>query len=64
MKLEFEQLEKDLETLEVKKTEMTNQLNSVGTDHDELMKVTKALGDITLELDTKTDRWIELSEYN
>jgi ATP-binding cassette subfamily F protein uup len=62
-KLEFEQLEKDLETLEVKKVELTNQLNSVGTDHDELMKVTKTLGDISFELDTKTDRWIVLSEY-
>ena len=63
-KLEFEQLEKDLQTLEVKKEELNNQLNNVGTDHDELMKVTKAIGEITTELDIKTDRWITLSEYS
>ena len=62
-KLEFESLEKDLATLELKKTELTEQLNNVGTDHDQLMKVTKEIGDITLELDTKTDRWLTLSEY-
>tara|TARA_B100000809_G_scaffold86653_1_gene85012 strand:+ start:5074 stop:6945 length:1872 start_codon:yes stop_codon:yes gene_type:complete len=63
-KLEFEQLEKDLETLEVKKGSLTEELNNTGTDHDQLMKVTKELGDVTLELDTKTDRWITLSEFS
>ncbi|MDB4534570.1 ABC-F family ATP-binding cassette domain-containing protein, partial [Vicingaceae bacterium] len=62
-KLEFEQLEKDLETLETKKGSLTEQLNNTGTDHDELMKITKELGDVTVELDTKTDRWLTLSEF-
>ena len=62
-KLEFEQLEKDLETLELRKSELTEQLNTVGTDHDKLMKLTKEIGKLTNELDTKTDRWLTLSEY-
>ena len=62
-KLEFEQLEKDLETLEVKKEELANLLNDNISDHEELMKTTKELGDITNELDEKTDRWLTLSEF-
>ncbi len=62
-KLEFEQLEKDLQTLEEQKKGLTEKLNTTGTDHDELMKVTKELGDISIELDTKTDRWLTLSEF-
>ena len=62
-KLEFEQLEKDLETLEVKKEELASLLNNNISDHEELMKTTKELGDVTTELDEKTDRWLALSEF-
>ncbi|MDG1475518.1 MAG: ABC-F family ATP-binding cassette domain-containing protein [Vicingaceae bacterium] len=62
-KLEFEQLEKDLETLEVKKEELASLLNNNISDHEELMKTTKELGDVTTELDKKTDRWLTLSEF-
>ncbi len=62
-KIEFEQLEKDLELLEVKKKELGNLLNQTITDHEELMKITKEFGDVTQELDAKTDRWLELSEF-
>ncbi len=63
-KLEFEQLEKDLEQLEIKKEGLANLLNETVTDHEELMKITKELGEVTIELDTKTDRWLTLSEYS
>ena len=62
-KLEFEQLEKDLELLEVKKEELGKLLNETIADHEELMKITKEFGKVTQELDTKTDRWLELSEF-
>lgn len=62
-KLEFDQLEKDLEQLEVRKEELTNLLNTTITNHEELMEITKELGDVTLALDTKTDRWLTLSEF-
>ena len=63
-KLEFEALEKDLKNLEVKKETLAKQINDTVTDHSELMKVTKELGDVTTELDTKTDRWLTLSEFS
>ncbi len=63
-KLEFEQLEKDLEQLETKKEALANLLNETVTAHEELMKITKELGEVTLELDTKTDRWLTLSEFS
>lgn len=63
-KLEFEQLEKDLEQLEVRKGELTNLLDTTITDHEELMNITKEFGDVTAELDTKTDRWLTLSEFD
>ena len=62
-KLEFEQLEKDLETLEVKKGKLADLLNQNTQDHEELMKTTKELGNVTTELDDKTDRWLTLSEF-
>jgi len=62
-KLEFEQLEKDLVTLEQRKVELTELLNNATTNHEELLKITKELGEVTVTLDTSTDRWIELSEF-
>lgn len=63
-KLELEQLEKDLESLEIKKEELSTLLNENISDHEELLKATKEFGEITTELDTKTDRWLILSELS
>jgi ATP-binding cassette subfamily F protein uup len=63
-KLEFEQLEKDLVSLEAKKEELAGLLNETVDDHEELLKITKKLGDVTTDLDAKTDRWLTLSEYS
>ena len=60
-KLEFEALEKDLEILESRKEQLTELLNGNIADYEELMKVTKELGDVTAALDEKTDRWLTLS---
>ena len=62
-KLEFKQIEKDLEQLELKKTELETKLAETMSDHEELMNLTKEFGDVSKELDLKTDRWIELSEF-
>jgi len=62
-KLEFETLEKELPGLEIKKTELAEQLNTNVSDHEELLKLTKELGDLTTDIDTKTDRWLELAEF-
>ena len=62
-KTEFEQLEKEIPLLEEKKEQLSAQLNDPITDHEKLLVITKELGDITQELDVKTDRWLTLSEY-
>lgn len=63
-KFEFENIEKDLPLLENKKSKLEEQLNSGEIlDHEELSKLAKELGEIISEIDLKTDRWIELSEY-
>ncbi len=62
-KVEFEQLEKEIPQLEAKKEELNALLLSNVSDHEELMKVTEELGQISKSLDEKTDRWLELSEF-
>ena len=63
-KFELEQLEKELPKLEEQKNQLTEQLNTNITNHEELLKVTQKLGYVTKQLDEKTDRWLMLSEMN
>lgn len=61
-KIEFEQIEKDLPILEEEKNILNEKLNSpIG--HEELLKITERLGEVMKQIDEKTDRWLELSEY-
>lgn len=60
---EFQQIEKDLEILEVEKTELSEKLSNPNLNNDELMKAGERLAIVVHELETKTDRWLELSEY-
>ncbi len=61
-KFEFETLEKDIAKLEKKKAELNEQLNGVMDNHEELMRVSKEIGETTKLLDEKQFRWLELSE--
>ena len=61
-KFEFDQLEKDLPLLEEKKKQLEIKLEQSLADHTQLLKVTEELGKVVDELDTKTMRWLELSE--
>ncbi len=61
-RLEFEQLEKDLPLLEEEKTVLNEKLHS-SLDHLELLKITERLGEVMQLIDTKTDRWLQLSEF-
>ncbi|HEY8404422.1 MAG TPA: ABC-F family ATP-binding cassette domain-containing protein [Flavobacteriales bacterium] len=63
-KHEFNQLEKELPLLEQKKAELEAKLQTATTDHTELTKITEELGKVVEELDTKTMRWLELSELD
>ncbi|MFZ9029491.1 MAG: ABC-F family ATP-binding cassette domain-containing protein, partial [Crocinitomicaceae bacterium] len=60
---EFKSLEKDLEKLEEEKEELTQKLSDPSLDSENLMVAGEKLGKVVAELDEKTDRWLELSEY-
>lgn len=62
-KVEFEQLEKEIPLLESKKEELNQLLIDNTSNHEELMKITEELGEVSQMLDDKTDRWLELSEF-
>src|SRR4030095_2452927 len=59
---EFEILEKEISLLEKEKQLVTEKLNSGAIPFDELQILSKRIGEITEELDTKELRWLELSE--
>lgn len=60
---EFKSLEKDLEKLEEEKELLTQKLSDPTLASEELMEAGEKLGKVVSELDDKTDRWLELSEY-
>jgi ATP-binding cassette subfamily F protein uup len=62
-KIEFETIEKELEGLEAEKEIYTNKLSDTSLSNDELMKAGQKLGEIVEAIDSKTERWIELSEF-
>jgi len=61
-KREFGILEKEIETLTKEKGIITEKLNDSNTPYEELTKLAARITDITLLLDEKELRWLELSE--
>lgn len=62
-KREFEQLEKDIEQLETEKKTIEDKLSFANISVDEITTLSKRLPIVSNELDEKTNRWLELSEY-
>jgi ABC transport system ATP-binding/permease protein len=62
-KREFEQLEKELEQLESKKSELESALSSGTLSNDEILHASSEIAAIISTLEKKTDRWLELSEF-
>lgn len=60
---EYEQLERDIETLEAEKADIEAQLCSGSLSVDEITVLSKRLPELSDELDEKSMRWLELSEY-
>jgi ATP-binding cassette subfamily F protein uup len=60
-KFEFEQLEKEIPSLENEKEEITAKLSTT-SDHAELANMSARFAEIEHLLETKTLRWMELSE--
>lgn len=62
-KHELEQIDKDLPRLEEEKKMWEEKLASHISDHEELMASTEKIGAIVSEIDQKSARWLELSEF-
>lgn len=60
---EFEKLEKDIETLEQEKSDIETALSSGTISVDEITSMSKRLPLLNDELDEKSMRWLELSEF-
>jgi len=62
-KLEFQQLEKDIEALESEKADIESALSSGNIPVEQIVEMSKRLPQLNDELDEKSMRWLELSEY-
>lgn len=60
-KFEYDQLNKEIPVLEIRKKELEEKLSS-SSDHQELLKITEELGKVIVDLDAKSERWLELGE--
>ena len=63
-KAEFESLEKNLETLELDKATILAKISSEGVSNQDVYELGVKLGEIVSEIEEKTNRWIELSEFS
>lgn len=61
-KQEFDQLEKEIGLLEREKADIERRLSTGLFNHDELHAASMRISEVILEIDNKTERWIELSE--
>ena len=60
---EFEVLEKEIEQLELAKIKYTNQLSNGDLAGDKLFETGNKLAEVVEAIELKTNRWLELSEY-
>ena len=63
-KAEFESLEKNLEKLELDKATILAKISSEGVSNQDVYELGVKLGEIVSEIEAKTNRWIELSEFS
>lgn len=60
---EYEQLGRDIDALEAEKAAIVNALSDGSLSVDEITEKSKRLPQLGVELDTKSERWLELSEW-
>lgn len=60
---EYESLEGEIERLESKKGELAVILSAADSSNEAIMKAGEELANIVAQLDDKTNRWLELSEF-
>ena len=59
---EYDGLEEVIAALETEKSSLESAMSAASIDHEELSRLSTRLGDVTSEIETKTERWIELDE--
>ncbi|PWH86578.1 ABC-F family ATP-binding cassette domain-containing protein [Brumimicrobium oceani] len=62
-KNEFETLDSEIEKLETEKEELTAILSGGTSTSEELNEASKRIGELMIELEAKTERWMELAEF-
>jgi ABC transport system ATP-binding/permease protein len=62
-KQEFDRLQAEIQKLEQDRVELSAALNSGITDHLQLQELSSQIQQLSVEIDAKTLRWLELSEY-
>lgn len=62
-KVEWDRIESDIEVLEMKITELTNDMNHQGSDFTKLQALQQELGSCESQLEEKIARWEYLSEF-
>lgn len=59
---EYEKLEKELEKLEMEKSELVALINKGSSNHQQLSEWSNKIGFLDKQIEAKTDRWLQLSE--
>lgn len=60
---EYEKLTADIDALEKERAGLENDLSSGSLEADAIVKNSKRLNEVIKQIDEKTDRWLELSEF-
>ncbi len=63
-KVEFKNMEGEIEALENEKALLTEKLSDTTLSNTELMNAGNRLGEVVKELEIKSDRWLELAEMD
>jgi len=63
-KVEFKNMEGEIEALENEKALLTEKLSDTTLSNTELMNAGNRLGEVVKELEIKSDRWLELAELD
>jgi ATP-binding cassette subfamily F protein uup len=63
-KKEYEELPSQIENLEKQKASLTDKLAAAGSDHVKLQEISSQIASITADIESKTERWMELGEIS
>jgi len=62
-KEEFNQLESQMEQLEQEKQRLTDEMSSASATNEDLIRIGNRMAEIVSQLETMSDRWLELAEF-